>query len=52
MGSRESAKVASWIKPKGAHKKMVSRLLQVKAHLILCFRAEPKIEVVKQDGKT
>lgn len=50
---REACKVASWIKPKGSHKKMVSRLLQVRAHLILCFRAEPKIEMVKdpQTGK-
>ena len=52
MGSRDSAKVASWIKPKGEHKKMVSRLLQVRANLILCFRAEPKIEVAKEGGKT
>ncbi len=52
MGARDSVKVASWIKPKGEHKRMVSRLLQVRAHLILCFRAEPKIEVAKRDGKT
>lgn len=52
MGSRESAKMASWIKPKGEHRKMVSRLLQVRAHLILCFRAEEKIEMVRgADGK-
>jgi len=51
---REACKMASWIKPKGSHKKMVSRLLQVRAHLILCFRAEPKIEMQKdpQTGKT
>ncbi len=48
---REACRMASWIKPKMAHKKMVSKLLQVKAHLILCFRAEPKIEMVKVDGK-
>jgi hypothetical protein len=52
MGGRDTVKVASWIKPKGEHKKMVSRLLQTRAHLILCFRAEPKIEIAKQDGKT
>lgn len=52
MGSREAAKMASWIKPKMAHKGMVSKLLQVKAHLILCLRAEQKIEMVKgKDGK-
>ena len=48
---REACRMASWIKPKVAHKKMVSRMLQVNAHLILCFRAETKIEMVKDDGK-
>jgi AAA domain len=44
---REACKMASWIKPKMAHKGMVSKLLQCRAHVILCFRAEPKIEMVK-----
>jgi hypothetical protein len=44
---REAVKMAAWIKPKTEHKRMVQRLLQVRAHLILCFRAEPKIEMVK-----
>lgn len=48
---RERVKMAAWIKPKMAHKHMVQRLLQVKAHLILCFRAEQKIEMVKVNGK-
>jgi hypothetical protein len=49
---RESCKMAAWIKPQVAHKQMVQRLLQVRAHLILCFRAEPKIEMVRgADGK-
>ena len=48
----EGARMASWIKPKMAHKQMVQKLLQVRAHLILCFRAEPKIEMVKEGGKT
>lgn len=52
MGSREAAKVSSWIKPKSAHKRMMQSLLQTKAHLILCFRAEAKIDIVKEDGKT
>lgn len=52
MGGRDAAKMASWIKPKMAHKSMVQRLLQVRAHLILCFRAEEKIDMVKgDDGK-
>src|SRR3990167_11240747 len=49
---REACKMAAWIKPKGAHKHMMSKLLQVRAHLILCFRAEQKIEMVRSaDGK-
>ena len=44
---RESGKMAAWIRPKTSHKHMVQRLLQVRAHLILCFRAEEKVEMVK-----
>lgn len=50
-GKREACKMAAWIKPKTAHKHMVAKLLQVRAHLILCFRAEPKVEMVKVNGK-
>lgn len=49
---RERVKMASWIKPKMEHKKMVQKLLQVRAHLILCFRAEEKIEIIREHGKT
>jgi len=49
---REACRMASWIKPKMAHKQMVQRLLQIRAHLILCFRAEPKVEMVRENGKT
>lgn len=52
MGGRDAVKMASWIKPKMAHKHMVAKLLQVRAHLILCFRAEEKIDIIKEDGKT
>lgn len=52
LGARDSAKMLSWVMPKGEHKKMMQRLLQVRAHLILCFRAEAKIDMVKEDGKT
>lgn len=49
---REAVKMAAWIKPKLSHKHMVARMLQVRAHLILCFRAEEKIEMVKgEDGR-
>lgn len=50
---RERVKMAAWIAPKKAHKAMVQRLLQVRSHLILCFRAEEKLEMVKNaQGKT
>ncbi len=49
---REACKMASWIKPKTAHKEMVQRLLRAKIHVILCFRAEQKIEMIREDGKT
>ena len=49
---RERVKLASWIKPKMSHKAMVQKLLQIRAHLILCFRAEPKVEMRKDaNGK-
>jgi hypothetical protein len=53
LGSRDAVKMSAWIKPKSEHKRMVQRLLQVRAHVILCFRAEEKIEIVKDaEGKT
>lgn len=49
---REACKMASWIKPKMSHKAMIQRLLQVNAHLILCFRAEEKVKMEKdKDNK-
>ena len=51
---REKCKFSAWIKPKSAHKKMVQALLGLppSIHLILCLRAEEKIEIVKKDGRT
>jgi len=49
---REACKMAAWVKPKSEHKKLLEKLLQIKAHIIICFRAEEKIEMVKnKDGK-
>ena len=50
---REACKMAAWIKPKMSHKQMAQKMLQVRAHLILCFRAEEKTAMEKdQNGKT
>ena len=50
---REQCNLAAWSKPKQALKKMTQDLLQIRAHVILCFRAEQKIEMVRdqQTGK-
>lgn len=52
MGGSQAKNLSAWIEPKKAHKKMVTRLLQMRAHVILCFRAEPKVEAVKENGQT
>jgi hypothetical protein len=49
-GDKKKGPVA-WATVKRAHKKMVTQLLQVQAHVILCFRAEPKVDIVRKDGK-
>lgn len=42
----------NWTKPKMAHKRMVNKMLQSRAHLIFCLRAEDKIKITKdKDGK-
>lgn len=52
LGSRNEAKMLSWQPVKKSHRKMMTNLLQRNAHLILCFRAAERIEMVKVDGKT
>ncbi len=49
LGARDAVKMTSWIKPKMAHRKFVTRLLQVPAHVILCFRAAEKVDMVRDD---
>lgn len=50
---RDSNNMRAWIEPKREHKAFVQKLLQIGAHVILCFRAEPKVEMKKDDkGKT
>jgi hypothetical protein len=49
LGGNDKTKMLAWVKPKMAHKKMVQKLLQVRAHLILCFRAEEKTKMLKND---
>ncbi|CAL8974592.1 hypothetical protein RHODGE_RHODGE_03283 [Rhodoplanes serenus] len=41
----ERASIGAWKEPKRLHKRFVHRLLQCRAHLILCLRAEEKMRV-------
>ncbi len=50
MGNDQAKKLSAWIEPKRGHKRFVTRLLQLPdTHVILCFRAEPKVDMVKDD---
>jgi hypothetical protein len=51
MRGQESRRAMSWIEPKKSHKRMVTRLLRVQAHVVLCFRAEPKLDFITEDGQ-
>lgn len=47
----EKASVGAWKEPKMLQKRFVSRLLQCRAHLILCLRADEKIRIEKVTEK-
>jgi hypothetical protein len=52
---RGALTMLAWTEPKQEHKAMVNHtLLRLKAHVILCFRAEQKVEMEKDEktGKT
>lgn len=42
----------NWKDPKQSHKKMMGALLQCRASLIFCLRADEKIEIIKEGGRT
>jgi hypothetical protein len=52
LGGRDSVNMLSWAHAKKPHKRFMQFLLQQPAHIILCFRAEDKIEIVKVNGET
>lgn len=41
----ERANIGAWKEPKARHKRFVNRLLQSRAHLILCLRADEKLSI-------
>jgi len=42
----------NWKEPKAAHKKMMNAMLQCRASLIFCLRADEKIEIKREGGRT
>lgn len=42
----------NWKEPKLAHKKLMNELLQCRASIIFCLRADEKIEILRENGKT
>lgn len=44
----EAMTAPAWKKPKIRHKRMMSRFVQSRAHLIFCLRAEEKVKFVKE----
>lgn len=53
MGGMDTTSILAWRGPKTEHKRMISRLLQSRSHLIFCLRAEEKIKFSKdKNGKT
>ncbi len=48
----EAHNMRAWNAAKAPHKKLVTKLLQLRCHVIFCMRADDKIEITKKDGKT
>jgi len=42
----------NWKEPKSAHKKLMNALLQCRATIIFCLRADEKIEILRENNKT
>jgi hypothetical protein len=50
MAGDQKKNLTAWIEPKKSHKRMLNRLLQMSSHVVICFRAEPKVEAVRGEG--
>lgn len=51
--ARDKASIGAWRDPKTRHKRLVSRLLQCRAHIVICMRADEKMrmESVEEEGR-
>jgi hypothetical protein len=52
LGGTSAVSPLSWSEPKKRDRRYRQTLITAHAHVILCLRAEDKIEIVKRDGKT
>lgn len=52
LGNRDEVRMLSWKEPKRRHKRYRNALLRARPHVIVCHRAEDKIEMVKEGGRT
>jgi|KBSMisStandDraft_5_1062788.scaffolds.fasta_scaffold10055_15 hypothetical protein len=52
LGGGENTKLLSWARPKQRHKRYVAALLRARPHVIVCHRAEDKVDIVKVGGRT
>jgi hypothetical protein len=52
LGATGNVSALSWSEPKKRDRRYRLELLRTHAHVILCLRAEDKIEIVKEGGKT
>jgi AAA domain len=48
---RAALSFTAWNAAKIRHKRLLSKILRLRCHLIVCMRAQDKIELVKRDGK-
>lgn len=46
----EAMTAPAWKRPKIEHKRMMSRLIQTRTHLLFCLRAEEKVKFIKEKG--
>jgi hypothetical protein len=52
LGGGANVSALSWNEPKKRDRRYRQTLITTHAHVVLCLRAEDKIEIIKKDGKT
>ena len=50
LAKGERGSMAAWAVAKAGHRELALKILKPKIHLVICFRAEPKIEMVPDEN--